>query len=67
MKQSATPLHSPDGTDCMYCHGLLGCATSGDLAKVRDQQNQIAAKADQALQEAQSAKANHQKHNKQNP
>jgi murein lipoprotein len=36
---------------------VLGCATSGDLAKVRDQQSQIAAKADQALQEAQSAKA----------
>jgi murein lipoprotein len=36
---------------------VLGCATSGDLAKVRDQQNQIAAKADQALQEAQSARA----------
>jgi murein lipoprotein len=36
---------------------VLGCATSGDLAKVCDQQNQIAAKADQALQEAQSAKA----------
>jgi murein lipoprotein len=36
---------------------VLGCATSGDLAKVRDQQNQISVKADQALREAQSAKA----------
>jgi murein lipoprotein len=35
----------------------LGCATSGNLARVQEQQNQIAAKADQALQEAQSAKA----------
>jgi murein lipoprotein len=36
---------------------VLGCATSGDLAKVQDQQNQISVKADQALREAQSAKA----------
>ncbi|HJV66662.1 MAG TPA: Lpp/OprI family alanine-zipper lipoprotein [Geomonas sp.] len=36
---------------------VIGCATSGDLAKVQQQQNQTAAKADQALQEAQSAKA----------
>jgi hypothetical protein len=35
---------------------VMGCATHGDLAKVQDQQNQIAAKADQALQEARSAK-----------
>jgi murein lipoprotein len=36
---------------------VIGCATSGNLAKVQEQQNQTAAKADQALQEAQSAKA----------
>jgi murein lipoprotein len=36
---------------------LTGCATSGDLAKVQAQQNLISAKADQALQDAQAAKA----------
>jgi murein lipoprotein len=36
---------------------LAGCATSGDLAKVQAQQNLIDAKVDQALQDAQAAKA----------
>lgn len=36
---------------------LTGCATSGDLEKVQAQQNLISAKADQALQDAQAAKA----------
>lgn len=36
---------------------LIGCATSGDLEKVQAQQNLINAKADQALQDAQAAKA----------
>lgn len=36
---------------------LIGCATSGDLEKVQAQQKMIDAKADQALQDAQAAKA----------
>jgi murein lipoprotein len=36
---------------------LTGCATSGDLAKVQAQQKLIDAKADQAVQDAQTAKA----------
>ena len=36
---------------------LAGCATSGDLEKVQARQNLIDAKADQALQDAQAAKA----------
>ena len=36
---------------------LTGCATSGDLEKVQAQQKLIDAKADQALQDAQTAKA----------
>jgi murein lipoprotein len=36
---------------------LIGCATSGDLEKVQAQQKLIDAKADQALQDAQAAKA----------
>ena len=36
---------------------LTGCATSGDLEKVQAQQNLINAKADQAVQDAQAAKA----------
>lgn len=36
---------------------LMGCATSGDLEKVQAQQKLIDAKADQALQDAQAAKA----------
>jgi len=36
---------------------LTGCATSGDLAKVQAQEKMIDAKADQALQDAQTAKA----------
>ncbi len=36
---------------------LTGCATSGDLEKVQAQQNLINAKAEQALQDAQAAKA----------
>jgi len=36
---------------------MIGCATSGDLEKVQAQQNLINAKADQALQDAQAAKA----------
>lgn len=36
---------------------LIGCATSGDLEKVQAQQNLINAKAEQALQDAQAAKA----------
>ncbi|MBT1073521.1 Lpp/OprI family alanine-zipper lipoprotein [Pelotalea chapellei] len=36
---------------------LSGCATSGDLQKMQAQQKLIDAKADQALQDAQSAKA----------
>jgi murein lipoprotein len=35
---------------------LTGCATSGELEKVQAQQNLIAAKADQAVQDAQAAK-----------
>jgi murein lipoprotein len=37
--------------------GVTGCATSGDLEKVQAQQNLINAKADQALKDAQTAKA----------
>ena len=36
---------------------LMGCATSGDLEKVQAQQKLIDAKADQAMQDAQIAKA----------
>lgn len=36
---------------------LAGCATSGDLAKVQAHESLIDAKADQALREAQAAKA----------
>jgi len=36
---------------------FMGCATSGDLAKVQAQEKVIDAKADQALQDAQAAKA----------
>ncbi len=36
---------------------LAGCATSGDLEKMQAQQKLIDAKADQALQDAQAAKA----------
>ncbi len=36
---------------------MIGCATSGDLEKVQAQQNLINAKAEQALQDAQAAKA----------
>ena len=36
---------------------LTGCATSGDLERVQAQQKLIDAKADQALQDAQAAKA----------
>lgn len=36
---------------------LVGCATSSDLAKVQAQETLISAKADQALQDAQAARA----------
>jgi murein lipoprotein len=36
---------------------FMGCATSGDLEKVQAEQKLINAKADQALQDAQAAKA----------
>ena len=36
---------------------MTGCATSGDLEKVQAQQKLIDAKADQAVQDAQAAKA----------
>ncbi len=36
---------------------LIGCATSGDLEKMQAQQSLINAKADQALKDAQAAKA----------
>ena len=36
---------------------LAGCATTGDMEKVQAQQKLIDAKADQALQDAQAAKA----------
>jgi murein lipoprotein len=36
---------------------FMGCATSGDLEKMQAQQKLIDAKADQALQDAQAAKA----------
>ena len=36
---------------------FMGCATSGDLEKVQAQQKLIDAKADQALQDSQAAKA----------
>lgn len=36
---------------------LMSCATSGDLEKMQAQQKLIDAKADQALQDAQAAKA----------
>jgi murein lipoprotein len=36
---------------------LMSCATTGDLEKVQAQQNMNNAKADQALQDAQAAKA----------
>jgi murein lipoprotein len=37
--------------------GMWGCATTSDLEKVQAQQKAIDAKADQAIQEAQAAKA----------
>lgn len=37
--------------------GVAGCATSGDIQRVQTQERLIAEKADQAWQEAQSAKA----------
>jgi murein lipoprotein len=36
---------------------MMGCATSGDLEKVQSQEKMNAAKAEQALQDAQAAKA----------
>ena len=36
---------------------MMGCATSGELEKVQSQQRLIGEKADQALQDAQAAKA----------
>lgn len=36
---------------------LMGCATTGDLEKVQAQEKLIGAKADQAVQDAQAAKA----------
>jgi len=36
---------------------MMGCATTGELEKVQAQQKLIDAKADQALQDAQAAKA----------
>jgi len=36
---------------------LIGCATSGDLEKVQAEQRMLDAKVDQALQDAQAAKA----------
>lgn len=36
---------------------LMGCATSGDLAKVQTEERLIGEKADRAYQEAQAAKA----------
>jgi murein lipoprotein len=36
---------------------LMGCATTGDLEKVQAQEKLIGAKADQAAQDAQAAKA----------
>jgi len=36
---------------------VMGCATSGDLEKMQAQENLIGAKADQAQQDAQAAKA----------
>jgi murein lipoprotein len=36
---------------------MMGCATSGDLEKVQAQQKLIDAKAEQALQDSQAAKA----------
>jgi murein lipoprotein len=36
---------------------FMGCATTGDLEKVQAEQKLIGAKADQALQDAQTAKA----------
>lgn len=36
---------------------VMGCATSGDLEKVQAQEKLNSAKADQALQDAQAAKA----------
>jgi murein lipoprotein len=37
--------------------GMWGCATTGDLDKVQAQQKAIDAKVDQAIQDAQAAKA----------
>ena len=36
---------------------MIGCATTGDLEKVQAEQKLIGAKADQAMQDAQTAKA----------
>ncbi len=36
---------------------MIGCATSGDLEKVQEQQKMLDAKAEQAMQDAQAAKA----------
>ena len=41
----------------MLVLAITGCATSGDLEKMQAQQKLIDAKADQALQDAQAAKA----------
>lgn len=37
--------------------GMWGCATTGDVEKMQAQQRSIDAKADQAIQDAQAAKA----------
>jgi murein lipoprotein len=41
----------------VFAISLMSCATTGDLEKVQAQQNMNSAKADQALQDAQAAKA----------
>lgn len=45
------------GKYCVVAVMLAGCATSGDLAKVQAQERLIDSKADQAVREAQAAKA----------
>ncbi|MBA3037589.1 MAG: hypothetical protein FP814_13990 [Desulfobacterium sp.] len=41
----------------MFVIGLVGCATTADIEKLKAQEMEINAKADQALQESQDAKA----------
>ena len=45
------------GLSMLFAFAIAGCATTGDLEKVQSQQVMTGAKADQASQDAQAAKA----------